>query len=292
MSEEINVKAVDIREHFDELPPEIADAIREKMAQITEATPELVQSMGKIRLQFGLLGAAIGTAVGALTAFYVAYRKAESKYSQIADDEIEEMRKHFQNKTKAAEGMAQKGAVEALVSAERYVTPKEKPPMAVQPPESVTTSDNAEEDEEESSEVRNVFRDTPVEDTWDYQAEKKRRSPDTPYVIHYDERHEMEYQEVTLTYYESDDVLCNERDEIYDLERRDKVLGEPNLGKFGHGSNDISIVYIRNDELELVFEVVKSPNSYAEEVHGFGHDVGYHGNLERMRARERDEQED
>jgi hypothetical protein len=36
---------------------------------------------------------------------------------------------------------------------------------------------------------------------------------------------------------------------------------------------------------------VKSPNAYAEEVHGFQH-TDYSRNLERMRARERDEQED
>ena len=46
-----------------------------------------------------------------------------------------------------------------------------------------------------------------------------------------------------------------------------------------------------NDELQIVYEVVKSPNSYAEEVHGFSHDDAYRGNLERMHKRERDEQD-
>jgi hypothetical protein len=64
------------------------------------------------------------------------------------------------------------------------------------------------------------------------------------------------------------------------------------LDRFGHGSNDPSIVYIRNDTLEIIYEVVKSPHYYAEEVHGFKHEDLYRGNLERMRARERDDNED
>jgi hypothetical protein len=101
------------------------------------------------------------------------------------------------------------------------------------------------------------------------------------------------YDHVTLTYYEVDDVLCNERDEIVDPDRdRENLVGERNLNLFGHGSNDASIVYIRNDKLEIVFEVVKSPNSFAEEVHGFRHEDWDRGNVERMRARERDAPEE
>jgi hypothetical protein len=142
------------------------------------------------------------------------------------------------------------------------------------------------------STTRNVFREAKVEDTWDYQEELKRRSPDIPYVIHYDERYELEdYDHVTLTYYEGDDVLCNERDEIVDPDRRDEMVGDSNLNLFGHGSNDASIVYVRNDKLELIFEVVRSPNHFAEEVHGITHEAYDRGNLERMRIRERDDQE-
>jgi hypothetical protein len=183
--------------------------------------------------------------------------------------------------------------------------------MAVQPPGRVIEAEDeraGEPDDDDDSEmaaddvegpqgvrqppseppIRNIFRDRDgeYEDVWDYHEERKHRSPDVPYVIHYDERHEMDYQDVTLTYYEVDDVLCDERDTVVDPDDRNRLIGE------GHGSNDAAIVYIRNDQLEIMYEVIKSPNSFAEEVHGFSHEGYDRGNLERMRARERDDPED
>ena len=80
--------------------------------------------------------------------------------------------------------------------------------------------------------------------------------------------------------------------QVIGVDERNALLGEERWSRFGHGSNDAAIVYIRNDQVEIIYEVVRSPISYAEEVHGFSHDDAYRGNLERMRARERDERED
>jgi hypothetical protein len=279
-----------------------ADAAAE-VARQAEAMEHFIRSMNQTKVKYGLLGYALGTAIGAFTAFTIAYRRAETKYSKIADTEISEMRQHYQAKILAAESQAQKlSPVKDIVSERGYAAPSvEGPPMAVQPPTGVGEIDddsemgadeNTPDIEKFAPHTRNVFDDAPqVDHEWDYHEERRKRSPDIPYVIHYDERHEIDYQEVTLTYYSGDDVLCNEQDEVIDPDNRDNLVGDKNLDRFGHGSNDPSIVYIRNDRLELVYELVLSPNSYAEEVHGFSHE-GYHrGNLERMRARERDEPE-
>jgi hypothetical protein len=152
-----------------------------------------------------------------------------------------------------------------------------EPPMAVTPPTAVVeaAAEAAEESEvvpvTQTEVLRNVFDEARVVDTWDYQKELKRRSPVRPYVIHYDEREAKPYEESTMTYYEGDDVLCNELDEVIAEPDRDRIIGEANLEKFGHGSNDAHIVYVRNDALEAQYEVIRSPNSYAEEVHGFTH---------------------
>jgi hypothetical protein len=142
--------------------------------------------------------------------------------------------------------------------------------------------------------VRNVFEDNrekTVPHEWDLHSELRRRTPDRPYVIHYDERHDMEgYSDVSYTYYAADDVLCNEKDEVIDPAERDDLIGEANLERFGHGNPDPMIVFIRNDNLEILYEIIKSPNSFAEEVHGFNHEGWDRGNLERMRRRERDEE--
>ena len=264
----------------------------EEVADKAEQFAEYARRLNKAKTKFYILGMAVGGLTGAVIAYKIAYSKAETKYSKIADDEIAEMRKHYQAKIVAAEATAQKlSPVKKIVAERGYKVPTEEaPPMAVPPPR-VVPEDTG--DEPEEPEVRNIFKQAEVTHEWDWHAERRKRSPDIPYVIHYDERFEIEgYAEVTLTYYDGDDVLCNERDEIIDPDNRVNLLGEGWMDRFGHGSNDPSIVYIRNDPLEIMYEVVKSPNYYAEEVHGFKHEEFYRGNLERMRARERDENDD
>lgn len=295
-------------------PIEITEEVAEKIA---EAVPDFTAALRKIQVQYSLLGLAVGTAAGAITAFYIAYRRAETKYSKIADEEIAEMRQHYREKDRARESAAAKRPVEEIVRERGYSspdTPRVAPPMAVQPPAELNDDDDdsamAADDVEGPTGIRapnipvapapprtqNVFEEHGDEEPppeWDWHEERKGRSPDIPYVIHYDERDEMEhYDDMTLTYYDADDVMCNDRDEVIPLDQRNLMIGEANLNRFGHGSNSPEIVYVRNDKLEMLFEVIKSPNSYAEEVHGFTHEGWDRGNLERMRVRERDEPED
>lgn len=249
-----------------------------------------------------LLGAGLGGGLG----FLLTRGRLEAKYAKIADDEIAVMKEHYVLKAKAFESEVGKGNLETIVQERGYAVPTsgahEGPPLAVQPPEAVMESEDdkageateADDEPEQPPVHRNIFRDRPkYTDRWDYNEEKRRRTPDIPYVIHYDERHEFDYSEVTLTYYEGDDVLCDADDDVIDQNTRDRLIGEDNLMKFGHGSNDPDIVFIRNDELEIMYEVVKSPNHYGQEVHGLDMSHGDHirGNLERMRRRERDENE-
>lgn len=293
------------------------DAATEVVADIAEEFADSAQHVADISratsgrglgLAFGAF--LIGTGVGGGLAYIFANRRLETKYQQIAEDEIQEMREHFRAKTRAQESEAAKRPVEELVKERGYSSPDvdtSKPPMAVQPPENIaveTKSDPRNDASMGENEVegpngvkspieRNVFRSANENVEWDWDTEKGSRSDKKPYVIHRDERYESpEYSDVSLTYYAADDVVCNERDEIIDPADRDRQFGEKNLDRFGHGSGDPSIVYIRNDELEIVYEIVHSPNSYAQEVHGFTHEAYYRGNLERMRARERYEQDE
>jgi hypothetical protein len=289
-------KAEKATEKATEVVTDAAADVAAEVAQQAEQMEKFIRSLNKVKVQFGLLGAVIGAGVGATVSFAVAYRRAQTKYSKLADEEISEMRQHYMEKGKALESEAAKRPLDEIVEEQGYSSAEIEdtpPPMVVKPPTPEPEKvDNIEVvDPPDAEVVRNIFTDTEVTHEWDWHAERRSRSPDVPYVIHYDEQHEMDYQIVTVTYYEGDDVLCYDNDEVIDPDKRDEIIGEGNLDRFGHGSNDAAIVYIRNDKLELVFEVVRSPNHYAEEVHGFQH-TEYGGNLERMRVRERDEQDD
>lgn len=253
---------------------EASEEILEGANEVVEGVTQMARGFSGLALSGAFL---FGAGVGGAAGYFLAKRQLEMKYRQIADDEIEEMRQHYYAKAVAAE---EKGDLEKIVKERGYApeTDDTKPPMAVTPPAAVAErAEEAREAEAETPEpeVRNVFAEhgdnvvTPDED-WDWHKERRNRSPNRPYVIHLDEREEYDtYDGVTWTYYEEDDVLCNELDEVIDKDDRERIVGEANLNKFGHGSGDPTVVYVRNDKLEMVIEICQSPNSYAEEVHGF-----------------------
>jgi hypothetical protein len=286
----------------------VAADVAGEVSDQAEIAEQTIRALNRAKVSYAVGGWLLGAATGAFFAYKFAYSRAETKYSKISDDAISEMRRHYQEKTRAVEAKEAKRPVGEIVK-ERGYSPSEKetpPPMAVQPP---TPSRVIEAEDEAAGEppdipgedeppARNIFVQDGVEDPefeWDWHEERRGRSPDNPYVIHVDEKYDdasQGYDIITVTYYEGDDVLCNDRDEVIGHADRAELIGEGNLLRFGHGSGDPVIVYVRNDKVEIIYEVIRSPHKFAEEVHGFTHDSPAYRNLERMRMRERDEQED
>jgi len=112
--------------------------------------------------------------------------------------------------------------------------------------------------------VVNVFaNDNP---NWDYDLEQSQRSKDKPYVISQAEYlvDEMDYRQETLTYYRGDDILADMTDTP--LFNYKETTGEL---KFGHGSNDPNVVFVRNDNLEMEWEILLHSGRFQVEVLGF-----------------------
>lgn len=106
-------------------------------------------------------------------------------------------------------------------------------------------------------------------ENFSYDDEKKNRTdPNKAYVISFDEWEaaEPDYSQATLNFYEGDEVLTDDHDMIiHDVE---EAIGVLNLQRFGHGSKDPNIVYIRNDRIDVDFEVVRSSTRYDAEILG------------------------
>lgn len=117
--------------------------------------------------------------------------------------------------------------------------------------------------------TNNIFLDgRPVEE-FDYAAEVAKRDPETPYVITHDEFMENEngWTQAVLTYYNGDDVLTDDQDmPIPDIEA---IVDSENLSKFGYGSRDKNVVYVRNEKIETDFEITLSQGEFSKEVGGF-----------------------
>jgi len=86
------------------------------------------------------------------------------------------------------------------------------------------------------------------------------RVPGRPFVIGVAEyMNETDYDKVSLVYYDEDGVLADDRDQIVDL----NIIGGL-TEHFGRGSQDPLIVYIKNEKLGTIFEVVKDEQSYTK----------------------------
>ncbi len=132
----------------------------------------------------------------------------------------------------------------------------------------VSTGADSKDDPDMIEITHNVFTDADsASGEWDYDEELKTRTPDKPYIIEHDEFYQSDMISTTLTYFEGDGALADDSDEhIPDIEG---TVGSENLARFGHGSRDNNILYIRNEKLDLLIEVVRNQGKYTEQVLGF-----------------------
>jgi hypothetical protein len=103
--------------------------------------------------------------------------------------------------------------------------------------------------------------------TDNFNPAEEERSGDEPYVVSIAEwsNDEEDFDKITVRYFEEDDTLVGElRSDPLPIES----VGAANLLRFGVGSQDENIVYVRNEHLQIDFEVIKDKGSYTESVLG------------------------
>lgn len=270
-------------EHSDEIAALVTE-------DVTVAAKEVVEVA---KNNYILLGAVtvISLGVGAVVGYQFCQKRLTTKFDEILKQEIEMAKDFYKKLNKVEEYATPEDAVNALLPegvvevADSVVDnilryqgrekpiPYDKPVapnLVMAPPESVVLADTPHLVE---------GNDDTQDDNFNYITELPNRRPDTPYVISFDEFNENEpsYVQTSATYYEGDDVLVDERDSP--MEDFEDSVGLDNLLRFGHGSRDRNTVYVRNDVLELDYEIVRSPGEYAEEVLG----VLKHSHLRKFR---------
>lgn len=120
-------------------------------------------------------------------------------------------------------------------------------------------------DEDNLPQIVNVFDNQVADDQWNYEDELSVRTGDRPYVISVDEfvADEAGCDQSTVTYYAGDDIMADEMDvPMYGF---NEMMGDL---KFGHGSNDKHVVYIRNEKLGLEWEILLHTGRFDVEVLG------------------------
>jgi hypothetical protein len=133
----------------------------------------------------------------------------------------------------------------------------------------VVEDDEEETVDEEVDEEETVDEEVDEEETESIHKQNYDRDRSAPYIISIREYMEDrdEYDKTTITYFEDDDVLCDEREEV--IPNVEGTVGSTALTNFGHLSEDKKIVYVRNERISTDFEIVRDTRSYAEVVLGF-----------------------
>lgn len=225
-----------------------------------------VSSGGKYALM------AAGVIFGASVSYLATKYYLERKYADMAEREIEEIRElYFEKKRQEKNGgetlNVQKPNLTKLMEDLEY-RQAEREQEIINGPEPMVVPPDEPVQEDNDVVLRNTFE---AESSWNWEAENSLREsldPGVPYVIHRDEffNNENNWDQAHYTYYEKDDILADDHDAPAD--DQDALVGLVNLTKFGHGSFDPNVVYVRNPELEIEIAVVCTDESFQKDQHG------------------------
>jgi hypothetical protein len=227
-------------------------------------------------------GALIGSGVTQL----VLTKKIEAKYAAISDAEIAEAREMYKRRFKEGEyadleklaGPVEeevpyvKGVFDATVrsnpmvdeavriaSEQQYVSYDNRTAPVVQPPE--------EKIEIVGSQQTRIWDNHEIVETGEYDREEedRKKAEGTPYILEHDTFYDNDlgHEQFTLTYFEEDDVLVDEKDRP--IPNKDAVIGAGNL-RFGVGTDQGNVVLIHNPAIGVDYEVTRDKGSYSKEI--------------------------
>ena len=217
-----------------------------------------VKHYQKMLLGSGAAGIDFGLGVGIVDGIFFAKKSLAAKYEAISEQEVADAKRFYSRLNKKEEFTTVESAAEHLLEGN-----------AVRAIRSYQADDT--EVAGDVSEDRNIFIDPrPLIEKIDFNYEEEilHRSSLAPYIISKEEflQAETDFPQSTLTYYGGDDILSDEQDGTID--DAEFVVGNDNLKRFGHGSDDGNVVYIRNENLKMDFEIIHSEGKYAVEVQG------------------------
>lgn len=198
-----------------------------------------------------IIAATVGvSALNFAAGYYTAKRILEPKYVKISEQEIADAKIFYSRLYKKDEFA---DPVEMVTAKEIITDLKYKPPVAIFNEEirEVITPEELSADDELINEIELA------------------KEHGHPYVI---SRHEFmandtDFAQMTLTYFEEDDVLVDSDDTP--IEYIEDTVGLNQMSRFGVMSEDNNIVYVRNPAREIEFEIIRNKGNYAKDVLGF-----------------------
>jgi len=262
----------------------------ETVANNLETVAEVTREVSQHALRYFFGGVGLGGVLGFVSGYKFTKEKIRAEVMKEAEAEIKTAREFWRQKAEALNNEMGKarvaGKVEGIVEREGYVTPEDNEPEVERKPvfrpvfpkaDPTPMREDLEPEVTVQGDLLRTLRDDDKSknEEWDYTEELRKRenAPSLPYVIHQDEFSvgTAGYTKSVFTYYSADEVLVDEKNTV--IESPAKFVGMENLEKFGHGTDDWNVVFIRNNSLRMEIEVVRLPDqSYEEHVLGLSRD--------------------
>lgn len=244
--------------------------VAEQVAEGLEEAAEITRQVDTGRVGFFIGGLGVGFVVGFVMGYRWNREKIRAEEIKKADEEIDKIRAVLMERYS-------KPPVEAVVEELGYsvaVTEEEleEEKRSLKPPVPVSPHTRPVQRPVQFPKRREPEPEKSKNDGWDYDEEIAKRTPHRPYVIHQDEfkENEKDYTQVTWTFYARDRVLVDEHDAV--VSSADETVGRESLKMFGHGADDVNVVFVRNDRIEMEWEICRVPYSYEESVLGITND--------------------
>lgn len=243
------------------------EQLAEEVANNLEEAAEVTRKLNTAGLSYFAFGLGVGAVVG----FYFGYKmnreKIRAEAYKDAEVEVAQLREIYLQKTLASIN-TEKPPVEEVVEKLGYSVKVPERPLPAPVPildDLPTGRERLLRDLEELPE-NPVGTSKSMNAGWNYEEERKNRTPEFPYVIHQNEYNHSNpnYSKLIFTYWAIDGIITDEDDESPVI-NGDVIVGLENL-KFGHGADDSDVVYVRNDVLEMDMQICRVNRNYHEEA--------------------------
>lgn len=212
--------------------------------------------MNKNALILGL-SVVTSTVTGAAVGYFLTKKQLETKYSELAQQEIAEAKKFYAAVRKSGPFETPEKAVKELIGEDPKLDAAVK---ALTNYQGVSINPGA-KDDDTGLIVKNVWK----------QPKPSLRDIDEnyPHVIDEDEflGNETGYDQVSMTWYAGDGVLADEKDEPIDDDRLQDLVGNA-LKTYDDMAEEAHILYVRNNDLKLEIEISRSMGKFSTEVLG------------------------
>lgn len=189
-------------------------------------------------------GAAIGSAV--------TWKIVKTKYEKLAREEVEAVREYYSTRPE------EKQEEDACSDEEdEHLECDDEAPHKKK-----TTSINHKARLQELEQMRDVVANMGYASQSDINNCRGEDDMLQPYIITPEEYEESEYKQVSLTYYEGNQVLEEDFGGIISEEDIDRLVGADFASHFGENKYDKDTVFVRNDALKTDYEICRDYGSY------------------------------